>query len=181
MQSFSLFLLFLGNAKSNSCPPHPGFLHGLCIRCGFLKPSDELNDERNVALRYIHAVSINKSFFVGRPCLASLSMWILAAITSRLLQGLEVSSLEAERIRSNELEKILSKRKLYLVLDLDHTLLNSARFVEVTFDEDAYLRSVYLDVECLPAPAERGSGNLLLLHSYFCMDMAFAFSILTES
>lgn len=116
-----------GNAKSNSCPPHPGFLHGLCIRCGLLKPSDEVNDERNVALRYIHA-------------------------------GLEVSSLEAERIRSNELEKILSKRKLYLVLDLDHTLLNSARFVEVTFDEDAYLRSVYLDVECLPAPAERGSA-----------------------
>eukprot|EP00250_Pteridium_aquilinum_P022100 c25301_g1_i1 orf=498-2045(-) len=109
-----------GAVKNNSCPPHPGFLYGLCIRCGLLKPSDEPTDERNVALRYIHV-------------------------------GLEVSRSEAERIRSNELEKILSKRKLYLVLDLDHTLLNSARFVEVTFDEDAYLRSVYLGKEGLPA------------------------------
>ncbi|KAH7286304.1 hypothetical protein KP509_32G000100 [Ceratopteris richardii] len=105
-----------GNSRSKPCPPHPGFLHGMCIRCGFLKPSDEEGDKHSVALRYIHA-------------------------------GLEVSCQEAERIKRTELQKISARRKLYLVLDLDHTLLNSARFMEVTSDEYTYLQAVYLSKE----------------------------------
>ncbi|MCO5597585.1 hypothetical protein L7F22_051664 [Adiantum nelumboides] len=55
----------------------------------------------------------------------------------------EISSHEAERIRSNELKKLPLRKKLYLVLDLDHTLLNSTRFSEVTPKEDAHLRAAY--------------------------------------
>ncbi|KAI5064813.1 hypothetical protein GOP47_0019508 [Adiantum capillus-veneris] len=122
-----------GNIDANRCPPHPGYLHGLCIRCGFLKTLDDIIDERNVALRYIHA-------------------------------GLEVSNQEADRIRSNELEKILLRKKLYLVLDLDHTLLNSARFIEVTSDEDAYLQAVYMVKESI-SPELRKETGLYNLHS----------------
>ncbi|MCO5604205.1 hypothetical protein L7F22_058367 [Adiantum nelumboides] len=122
-----------GILRANSCPPHPGYLHGLCIRCGSLRPADEIADERSVALRYIHA-------------------------------GLEISSQEAERIRSNELEKILSRKKLYLVLDLDHTLLNSARFIEVTSDEAAYLQAVYMVKEDRAPELCKGYG-LYNLHN----------------
>jgi RNA polymerase II C-terminal domain phosphatase-like 3/4 len=40
-------------------------------------------------------------------------------------------------------------QKLYLVVDLDHTMLNSARFVEVPPEEELYLAATYLG----PAPA----------------------------
>lgn len=107
-------------AYSKTCPPHPGFMRGVCIRCGALRPESE-PDEGGVALRYIH-------------------------------EGLEITQTEAERMRSNELEKLLAKKKLYLVLDLDHTLLNSARFAEVPSDEEAYLSTVYLsNKDCLSA------------------------------
>lgn len=121
------------NVTAKLCPPHPGYLRGLCIRCAAAKPLDEVTDERSVALRYIHA-------------------------------GLEVSSREAERIKSTELQKILLKRKLYLVLDLDHTLLNSARFIEVTSDEDAYLKAVYTVKEDT-SPEQHKENGLYNLHN----------------
>jgi RNA polymerase II C-terminal domain phosphatase-like 3/4 len=45
--------------------------------------------------------------------------------------GLEVSAAEALRLRADEQRRVLSARKLFLVLDLDHTLLNSARAVDL--------------------------------------------------
>lgn len=96
---------------NKTCPPHPGFMWGVCIRCGGLKPPSE-PDGGGVALRYIH-------------------------------EGLEVTQREADRMRSNELEKVLSNKKLYLVLDLDHTLLNSARFAEVPSNEESYLHYLF--------------------------------------
>lgn len=38
-------------SASPACPPHPGFMGGLCIRCGALRDEAE---ERGVALSYIH-------------------------------------------------------------------------------------------------------------------------------
>ncbi|KAK9867298.1 hypothetical protein WJX84_006429 [Apatococcus fuscideae] len=42
-------------ASARDCPPHPGFVQGMCIRCG--KPRDDLEPaaSANVALRYLHA------------------------------------------------------------------------------------------------------------------------------
>jgi RNA polymerase II C-terminal domain phosphatase-like 3/4 len=38
-------------AAAAVCPPHPGFMGGICIRCGALKDEAE---EQGVALSYIH-------------------------------------------------------------------------------------------------------------------------------
>ncbi|EFN54779.1 hypothetical protein CHLNCDRAFT_134722 [Chlorella variabilis] len=84
-------------AASTQCPPHPGFMGGICIRCGALKGEAE---EQGVALTYIH-------------------------------RGLVVSKHEAERVRQGTADRLLAHRKLLLILDLDHTLLNSTRFTEV--------------------------------------------------
>ncbi|DBA95101.1 TPA: hypothetical protein ACH3X1_002613 [Trebouxia sp. C0004] len=45
--------------------------------------------------------------------------------------GLQVSAQEAERIRTQHLKFLLSKNKLLLVLDLDHTLLSSTRMADL--------------------------------------------------
>ncbi|KAI7844187.1 hypothetical protein COHA_002322 [Chlorella ohadii] len=89
------------------CPPHPGFMGGICIRCGALKDEAE---EQGVALSYIH-------------------------------RGLEVSKHEAERVRQGTADRLLAGRKLLLILDLDHTLLNSTRFIEVPPESEAVLRA----------------------------------------
>ncbi|KAH9304733.1 hypothetical protein KI387_009137 [Taxus chinensis] len=100
-------------SSSKNCPPHPGFMWGVCIRCGVMKPNSESDDQIGVALKYIH-----KDF--------------------------ELTDKEVARLRENDLQKLLPRQKLYLVLDLDHTLLNSARFVEVPPEEGAYVASTYL-------------------------------------
>lgn len=82
------------------CPPHPGFIGGLCIRCGALR-SDEDGAQRSVAMRYVH-------------------------------EGLELSVDEAERLRRSTTAQVMADRRLVLVLDLDHTLLNSTRYIDLT-------------------------------------------------
>ena len=89
-------------ANASQCPPHPGFIGGLCIRCGALRSGDA-NGEPNIALRYLH-------------------------------QGLELSAEEAERVRRSTSARALADRRLVLVLDLDHTLLNSTRYIDLTPD-----------------------------------------------
>jgi RNA polymerase II C-terminal domain phosphatase-like 3/4 len=101
------------SSSSQTCPPHPGFMWGVCIRCGKMKQHSESNDQTGVALKYIH-----KDF--------------------------ELTDTEIERLRESDLKKLLPKQKLYLVLDLDHTLLNSARFIDVLPEEEAYIMSTYL-------------------------------------
>ena len=46
--------------------------------------------------------------------------------------GLELGRSEVRRIKAEEKGKLLAARKLVLVLDLDHTLLNSAVYHELT-------------------------------------------------
>ncbi|BDA42625.1 probable RNA polymerase II subunit A C-terminal domain phosphatase [Coccomyxa sp. Obi] len=95
----------LTNGGSESvCPPHPGFMYGMCIRCGTQADEAEADGDA-IALRYIHS-------------------------------GLKLSASEAERVRQQSLKRVISDKKLLLVLDLDHTLLNSTRFEEaVGFEE----------------------------------------------
>ena len=46
-------------------------------------------------------------------------------------QGLQLSAAEVRRIKAEECKELLARRKLSLVLDLDHTLLNSALYGEL--------------------------------------------------
>ena len=61
-----------------------------------------------------------------------------------MYQGFEVSEQEASRVRDSELRRGSATQKLLLVVDLDHTVLNSARFSEVPAEERIYLSTTYL-------------------------------------
>lgn len=74
--------------------PHPGYLAGMCIRCGADKPDDEA-DGSLLPFKYVH-------------------------------QGLELSREEAQRLSEQRTADAEARGKLQLVLDLDHTLVNSA-------------------------------------------------------
>ncbi|KAK6151607.1 hypothetical protein DH2020_014242 [Rehmannia glutinosa] len=54
-------------------------------------------------------------------------------------KNLRLANDEVARLRNKDLKNLLRNRKLYLVLDLDHTLLNSARLSEITVEE-GYLK-----------------------------------------
>jgi RNA polymerase II C-terminal domain phosphatase-like 3/4 len=56
--------------------------------------------------------------------------------------GLEISHAEAERLRRGTSEHVLANRKLLLILDLDHTLLNSTRLIEVPPDMQPKLQEI---------------------------------------
>ncbi|CAK9168841.1 unnamed protein product [Ilex paraguariensis] len=49
-------------------------------------------------------------------------------------KDLRLANDEVARLRDKDLKHLLSHKKLYLVLDLDHTLLNSARLLDITPD-----------------------------------------------
>lgn len=85
------------------CPPHPGFIKGMCMRCGQIE-----EDESGVAFGYIH-------------------------------KDLRLGSKEIDRLRGADLNNLLRSKKLILILDLDHTLLNSTRLGEISSEEE-YLR-----------------------------------------
>lgn len=110
-------------AAASACPPHPGFMGGICIRCGALKgeaaEGEGPEEEAGVALSYIH-------------------------------RGLVVSKHEAERVRQGTADRLLAHRKLLLILDLDHTLLNSTRLNEIPPDSEPVLRAL---LESQPADA----------------------------
>ncbi|KAK2984132.1 hypothetical protein RJ640_006285 [Escallonia rubra] len=55
-------------------------------------------------------------------------------------KDLRLGNHEVARIRKRDFKNLLRQKKLYLVLDLDHTLLNSTRFLDITLEEE-YLRS----------------------------------------
>ncbi|XP_054781120.1 RNA polymerase II C-terminal domain phosphatase-like 4 isoform X2 [Prosopis cineraria] len=53
-------------------------------------------------------------------------------------KGLRLHNEEISRWRSDDMKNLLRQKKLYLVLDLDHTLLNSTQLVDLNLEE-AYL------------------------------------------
>lgn len=54
---------------------------------------------------------------------------------SYIHKNLRLGKDELDRLRNKDLKNLLSHKKLYLVLDLDHTLLNSTRFSDITAEE----------------------------------------------
>ena len=122
-----------GGTTVSSCPPHPGFLHDICVRCGTRreKPSSRGGGSgfggregggvpKSTSMRYIHA-------------------------------GLELSNDELEKAKREEKQRVLLSGKLLLVLDLDHTLLNSARFAELTQAEHDVLGRIIAARACADA------------------------------
>ncbi|KAL3518133.1 hypothetical protein ACH5RR_020722 [Cinchona calisaya] len=58
---------------------------------------------------------------------------------SYIHKNLRLANDEIARLRDKDLKNLLRHKKLYLVLDLDHTLLNSSRFLDITIEE-GYLK-----------------------------------------
>ena len=120
-----------GGTTVSKCPPHPAFLHDICVRCGMRreKPSSRAASgvggvgggvPKSTSMRYIH-------------------------------EGLELSNDELEKAKLEEKQRVLLSGKLLLVLDLDHTLLNSARFAELTQAEHDVLGRVIAARACADA------------------------------
>ncbi|KAG6510979.1 RNA polymerase II C-terminal domain phosphatase-like 4 isoform X1 [Zingiber officinale] len=57
-------------------------------------------------------------------------------------KDLRLGNVEMARLRGADLKSLLHKKKLILILDLDHTLLNSTRLVDVISDEEYLLRQI---------------------------------------
>lgn len=104
------------------CPPHPGFIKGMCMRCGKIE-----EDESGVALSYIH-------------------------------KDLRLGSKEIDRLRGADLKNLLRAKKLILILDLDHTLLNSTRLAEVSAEEE------YLKHQAMQPDPDRSIFELQGMH-----------------
>ncbi|VAH18809.1 unnamed protein product [Triticum turgidum subsp. durum] len=89
------------DAQIKTCPPHTGFIGGLCFTCG--KNQDE-EDFTGVPFGYIS-------------------------------EGLRLSTLEMDRLSGSEVKNLLRERKLVLILDLDHTLINSTSLHDISAAE----------------------------------------------
>lgn len=64
-------------------------------------------------------------------------------------QGLRLHDVEVSRLRNIDMKNLLCRKKLYLVLDLDHTLLNSTRLNRLSQEEmpiitqESYLEGIH--------------------------------------
>lgn len=115
------------------CPPHPGYMGGICIRCGITKE----DGEKNVSPSKKETESL--SGVNGHMSL------------NYIHHGLEVSKAEAERLRRKTVKKALDAKKLLLVLDLDHTLLHSTRMMDVSEEQTGRLHEM-MQTQSLDAP-----------------------------
>jgi RNA polymerase II C-terminal domain phosphatase-like 3/4 len=91
---------------------------GLCIRCGALRPEGGAEPAPGIA-------------GVGSGSVA----------LKYIHHGLEVSGDEAARLRAGTAQRALASRRLLLVLDLDHTLLNSSRASDLSPGHTAALHA----------------------------------------
>ena len=121
------------DAKTNdddvddACPPHPAFMFDICVRCG--KRREKGDDD----------ASGGGGGAGGGDKSTSMRY---------IHEGLELSASELEKAKREEKRRVLTSGKLLLVLDLDHTLLNSARFSELTQEQHDGLHRVIAAWEC---------------------------------
>lgn len=107
------------------CPPHPGYMGGLCIRCGEEKTFDVVGGALSPKAAYANVEKHNDQ---GNH----LSL-------NYIHHSLEVSQSEAARLREATARRARGNRKLLLVLDLDHTLLHSTRISDIGEEHGAIL------------------------------------------
>jgi RNA polymerase II C-terminal domain phosphatase-like 3/4 len=130
------------------CPPHPGYMAGICIRCGMTKEDAEKNVSSTSQLEEEEESLPDKDAGVNRH----LSL-------NYIHHSLEVSKAEAERLRRKTVKKALDAKKLLLVLDLDHTLLHSTRMTDVTEEQTAVLHEM-LQKQPMDAPMVFHLGHM---------------------
>jgi hypothetical protein len=89
-------------------------------------------------------------------------------VLNRLLLGrryikadFRISSAEAARLRAANLRRLLTARKLLLVLDLDHTLLNSCRFGFLLFSSSIFDVQTLNPFSALACPGRTSEWLLL--------------------
>lgn len=114
-----------GESKGGAECTHPLYVFGLCAKCGRPKPIDEdANEERpsTTTLKHLGAKYV------------------------------EVTEREAKRIRKASLLSLLNARKLVLILDLDHTLLNSSKASDITPEHRRLLDDILQRQKSQPSP-----------------------------
>lgn len=79
-------------------------------------------------------------------------------------QGLRLNNDEIVRLRSKDMKNLLRHKKLHLILDLDHTLLNSSQLVHMTPEEE-YLKS---QIDSLQGITLFALDVVLLSRFYWC-------------
>lgn len=72
------------------------------------------------------------------------------------MQGLRLANDEIVRLRNTDMKNLLRYKKLYLILDLDHTLLNSTSLSHITPEEE-HLRGKVDSWQGIPFPASLDS------------------------
>ncbi|KAK4481614.1 hypothetical protein RD792_012518 [Penstemon davidsonii] len=111
---------------------HPGAYGGLCVKCG-----QEMDEESGVAFgikQQYNTRSRNPLSMISCTCVTKKDYMFMEVYLS-CLQNLRLANDEIARLRDKDLKNLLHHKKLYLVLDLDHTLLNSARLPDITAEE----------------------------------------------
>lgn len=87
------------------------------------------------------------------------------------MQNLRIANDEMARVRGKDLKDLIcNRKKLYLILDLDHTLLNSARLIDIKEEE------VYLNSQRDALPGILGFSNFLDFTFIFCFLVDLQFS-----
>lgn len=131
------------------CPPHPGYMGGICIRCGMIKEQEgeQGGNFPNGPNQQIHS-GVDR----GQRRHGSNGAGTDGHLTLDYIHhGLEVSKEEAERLREETKRKALRAKRLMLVLDLDHTLLHSTRMTDVS-EHDAKVLHGMLEKQSTDAP-----------------------------
>ena len=107
-----------GRGDEGTCA-HPAFMFEICVVCGERKRDDGGGSKGEMrsgsgeeALRGHFTTSMRY-----------------------IHEGLTLSNAELEKAKREEKERVLKDGKLTLILDLDHTLLNSAQFKELTQEQ----------------------------------------------
>ena len=155
---------------TTSCS-HPGFMFGLCIRCGAPKPEDGGGGGGGGGGAQSGAGGSGADAAAAAAGGAAAGGAGAAGGATRIRhlharQALEVSAEEAARITAGAIPALLASRRLVLVLDLDHTLLNSARESDISAAERPRLeeilrrqRAAAEQAAAAAGPAAGGSGK----------------------
>ncbi len=120
-------------AAAGGCT-HPSYWAGMCVQCGAPKPEDD--PQAATAAAFARAAGLPDPSTSGRKLggggAGAPAQEPVTRIKHLHERGhLELTAAEAARLRREEVSRLLSSRKLVLVLDLDHTLVNSVRTSEV--------------------------------------------------
>ncbi|KAG2454620.1 hypothetical protein HYH02_000461 [Chlamydomonas schloesseri] len=119
-----------GASGSSGACQHPVWVFGLCGVCGVSKESLE----SSTGDQYGQYLSASTSAGPGGDDGARAQAGTVRLKHLHASKEVEVSRQEADRIRRDTVSRLLSRRRLILILDLDHTLLNSVHMNEVGED-----------------------------------------------